>query len=228
MSNVRADLKLILFDAAGTLFHLPRSVGYEYALVGRRVGLQLEAAALDAAFARVWKTMPARPTTGEPREDDDKGWWCELVDRVFDQVAPATKDLDRDNFFEIAYDHFAEAGVWELYPEVFDVLHSLREHYKLVVVSNFDGRLRVILEQLGISKFFSCVVISSEVGADKPDPFIFHRALDLGGASPNETLHVGDDPVKDWQGARAAGLRAFELQRPEQTLRTVVTACDLL
>src|SRR5947209_14815694 len=152
--EARAEtLKLILFDGAGTLFHLPRSVGYHYALVGKRIGLALDAAALDAAFARVWNEMPARAATRGPREDDDKGWWAELVDRVFDLVAPQTKDLDRDNFFEIAYEHFAEAGVWELYPEVIDVLTQLHGRYKLGVVSNFDGRLRVVLEQLGISKF---------------------------------------------------------------------------
>jgi putative hydrolase of the HAD superfamily len=222
-----ATLKLILFDGAGTLFHLPRGVGFHYALVGDRIGRKLDAAALDAAFAQVWIVMPARLTTGEPREDDDKGWWAELVDRVFDIVAPQTKDLDRENFFEIAYEHFAEAGVWELYPEVIDVLKQLHGRYQLGVVSNFDGRLRVVLEQLGISKFFNEIVISSEVGADKPDPFIFRRAVELVGVLPNESLHVGDDPEKDWQGARAAGLHVFELQRPERTLRDVLIACDV-
>jgi putative hydrolase of the HAD superfamily len=221
-----ASLKLILFDAAGTLFHLPKSVGYHYALVGRRVGLTLDAAALDRAFVQAWNEMPARRATGEPREDDDKGWWRELVERVFDQVAPTTKDLDRDNFFEVVYEHFAEAGVWELYPEVLEVLAQLHRRYKLGVVSNFDGRLRMILEQLGILKFFAEVVISSEVGADKPDPLIYKRAVQLAGVAPNETLHVGDDPVKDWQGATAAGLRVFKLRRPAQTLRDMLAACD--
>jgi putative hydrolase of the HAD superfamily len=225
MSTVSAPLKLILFDGAGTLFHLPKGVGYHYSLVGSQVGLKLEATALDIAFAHVWREMPARPATGAPREDDDKGWWRELVDRVFVQVAPATQELDRDNFFEVAYEHFAEAGVWELYPEVLEVLRQLRSRYRLGVVSNFDGRLRMILQQFGIAKFFAEVVISSEVGADKPDPLIFRRALELAGVSPNEALHVGDDPIKDWEGARAAGLGVFELDRPRNSLREVVAAC---
>ncbi len=224
MSNLVT--KLILFDAVGTLFHLPKSVGYHYALVGRSVGLELDAVALDGAFAQAWTEMPARTATGEPREDDDKGWWRELLNRIFDRVAPATQELDRDNFFEVAYEHFAEAGVWELYPEVLDVLRQLHARYQLAVVSNFDGRLRVVLERLGISKFFAAAIISSEVGADKPDPFIFRRAVELAGVPPNETLHVGDDPVNDWQGARTAGLQVFELQRPQQTLRDLLIACD--
>ncbi len=222
MSNVAASVKLILFDGAGTLFHLPQSVGYHYELVGKGVGLELDASALDRAFARVWKEMPPRLTTGQPREDDDKDWWRELVDRVFEQVAPATQELDRDIFFEVAYEHFAEAGVWALYPEVVAVLERLHGRFRLGVVSNFDGRLRMILEQLGISKYFSEVIISSEVGADKPDPLIFRRALELADVLPNESLHVGDDPVNDWQGAEASGLRVFKLERPRNSLRDLL------
>ncbi len=213
------DFKLILFDAVGTLFHLPKGVGYHYSLVGERIGLRIDAAAFDRAFRKVWKEMPARPATRQPREEDDKGWWRELVDRVFNLVAPATQELDRDNFFEIAYEHFAEAGVWEIYPEVIDVLEQLHARYRLGVVSNFDGRLRMILERFGISKFFAHVVISSEVGADKPDPEIYRRALEWAGVLPNETLHVGDDPVNDWAGAEAAGLHVFKLERPSVSLR---------
>jgi putative hydrolase of the HAD superfamily len=216
-------IKAIFFDGAGTLIHLPKSVGHHYALVGERVGLALDAAALDRAFAACWKQMPTRPAVEGPREDDDKGWWRELVDQIIDQVAPRTSELDRDAFFEVAYSHFAEAEVWELYPEVIEVLEALRPRFDLAVVSNFDGRLRMILEQLGVSKFFSHVFLSSELGADKPDPLIYHRALKLSGLAPNETLHVGDDPVRDWEGAEAAGLSSLRLERPRNSLRDLLT-----
>ncbi|MBA3387392.1 MAG: HAD-IA family hydrolase, partial [Chthoniobacterales bacterium] len=75
------------------------------------------------------------------------------------------------------------------------------------------------------SRFFRAIIISSEVGADKPDSFIFKRALDLAGVDATQALHVGDDPVHDWQGAAAAGLQVFELKRPQVTLRELVVAC---
>jgi putative hydrolase of the HAD superfamily len=214
--------KTIFFDAAGTLIHLPKSVGYHYALVADRMGLRLEADALDRAFAACWKQTAPRPAIDGPREDDDKGWWRELVDRVLDEVAPATGELDRDAFFEAAYSHFAEAGVWDLYPEVAEVFGQLHGRFDLGVISNFDGRLRMILEHLGVSQFFSHVFLSSELGADKPDPEIYRRALQLSGAAPNETLHVGDDPARDWQGATAAGLSVFPLERPRNSLRDLI------
>jgi putative hydrolase of the HAD superfamily len=219
--------KTIFFDAVGTLIYLPKSVGHHYALIGGRVGLLLEADALDRAFAACWKQMPPRPAIDSPRDDDDKGWWRELVHCVLDHVAPGTSEFDCDAFFEVAYSHFAEAGVWDLYPEVGEVLGSLQPRFDLAVISNFDGRLRMILEHLGVSQFFPRVFLSSELGADKPDPEIFRRALRLSGAQPDETLHVGDDPVRDWEAARSAGLEAFELRRPKNSLHDLFASLKL-
>ena len=215
-------IKAIFFDGAGTLFYLTKTVGDHYALVGREVGLKLDAKQLEHAFHMAWKQMPQRPPIDGPRKNDDKGWWHELVGRVFDQVAPSLSELDRDNFFEVAYEHFAEAGVWGLYPEVLGVLEQLRPRFQLAVISNFDGRLRLILQHLGISKYFAHVFISSELGADKPDPEIFRRALDRIHLNANEVLHVGDDPEQDWKAAAAAGLLVFRLDRPRNSLRDLL------
>jgi putative hydrolase of the HAD superfamily len=214
--------KAIFFDAAGTLFYLPRGVGYHYALIAKELGLKWGGAQLDRAFNRAWTSMPLRPPIDGPRVDYDKGWWRELVDLVINQIAPATNEFDRDNFFEIAYEHFAEAGVWELYPEVLEVLETLSAGFELSVVSNFDGRLRMILEQLGVSNFFKHVFLSSEVGADKPNPEIFQRAVSIVRLRPNEVLHVGDDPERDWKAAAEAGLSIFELDRKKNSLRDLL------
>lgn len=214
--------KAIFFDAAGTLFHLPRGVGFHYALIASELGLKWDAARLDRAFNNAWNAMPPRGPSDGPRENDDKDWWRALVDLVLNEVAPSLNELDRDNFFEIAYEHFAEAEVWELYPEVVDVLEKLRPRFQLAVISNFDGRLRIILEHVGVSKFFSHIFVSSELGADKPDPEIFRRALNVIRLKPMEVLHVGDDPNRDWKTAAAAGLSIFELKRGKNSLRDLL------
>ena len=216
-------IKAIFFDAVGTLFRLTNTVGDHYAYVGREVGLDLDARSLERAFHAAWKQMPQRAAIDRPRENDDKGWWRGLVYLVLDQIAPSLSEFDRDNFFEIAYEHFAEAGVWELYPEVSGILEQLQPRFQLAVVSNFDGRLRLILQHLGISKFFPNVFVSSELGADKPDPEIYRRALRLMKLKPNEALHVGNDPKRDWEAASAAGLSIFQLERPRNSLRDLLT-----
>jgi putative hydrolase of the HAD superfamily len=220
-------IRAILFDAAGTLFYLTKTVGDHYAHVGREVGLDLDVQKLESAFHAAWQQMPRRPAIDGPRENDDKGWWRELVGHVFDQVAPSVNELDRDNFFEVAYEHFAEAGVWELYPEVPEVLEQLRPRFQLAVISNFDGRLRFILQHLGISNYFSYIFISSELGADKPDPEIFRRALKIMHLNADEVLHIGDDPERDWKAAAAAGLFVFRLNRPRNSLLDLLTTLRL-
>ena len=97
----------------------------------------------------------------------------------------------------------------------------------LAVVSNFDRRLHAVLGHLGLSRFLARVVVSSEVGIDKPDAAIFQIALDAVGARAAEVVHVGDDPRCDW-GATAAGLRVFELHRPGNSLRDLVPWLDAL
>lgn len=231
---LRTTPKVIFFDAAGTLMFLPRPVGVHYAEVATRFGLALDPAALDRAFHLSWKAMPPRPITsdGGPQPDDDKGWWRSLVSMVFRGEAQSGVDgvlgtanatFDFESYFEVIYDHFAEPGVWQAYPEAASVLSDLRARgIPLGVISNFDRRLYANLEDIGLAAYFDHITISSEVGADKPHGRIFERALAAFDATPGEALHVGDDPVRDWAGAEAAGLGAFRLKRPENDLRALL------
>ncbi len=220
-------LKAILFDAAGTLIYLPESVGVHYARVARDFGVTLDPSALDQAFRRAWRAMPARAATadGAARPDDDKPWWRELVGRVLNDTLPAAEaglgsdGFDCDGYFTAVYAHFAKPGVWAAFPEAVEVLAELHgQGLALGVVSNFDQRLRPVLADLGLARFFQSTILSSEVGADKPAARIFERALAELGVAAEETLHVGDDPERDW-AATQWGLQVFELDRPNNDLR---------
>jgi putative hydrolase of the HAD superfamily len=223
-------IKAIFFDAAGTLIFLPRSVGEHYREVAARFGADLSAMALEQAFRRAWAAAPVRGASPGPRADDDKGWWRELVARVLEETLTAGQRafFPRAAYFEALYTHFAEPGVWALYPEAVEVLTALRDGgYRLGVISNFDRRLEVILAGLGVGHLFECVVLSSQAGADKPDPRIFLCALRTLGVAPAQALHVGDDRERDG-GAEALGIRVFHLDRPGTTLRDLARWMDRL
>ncbi len=213
--------RVIFFDAAGTLFHLPRGVGWHYRDVANRHGADMDEAALNTAFRSAWKTTPALHETRTHRADDERGWWRELVCKVLDECRVG-RELNRDAYFDELWSEFTKPGVWDLYPETREVLSALRGRFRLGVISNFDSRLREILPQLGIAEFFEELIISSEIGAEKPSPHIFAEALRRFGIQPAEALHVGDEPEADWRGAAAAGLRVFELNRPENSLRDLL------
>src|SRR5205814_8359608 len=105
--NKDTSPKAIFFDAAGTLFHLPRGVGYHYGLVGEEIGLKLDSRQLYRAFNHAWNAMPRRESIDRPRENDDREWWRQLVARVVNEVASSLSELERANFFESVSDHFA-------------------------------------------------------------------------------------------------------------------------
>jgi putative hydrolase of the HAD superfamily len=211
-------IEVIFFDAIGTLFHLPHGVGSEYAKVARAQGFELDQLRAERAFYDAWKTMPVRAASGQPRPDDDKGWWKQLVSEVLSRSGCELEPAQFETYFENLYAHFAAPGVWVLYPEVQSVLQDLTQKFRLAVISNFDRRLHAVLSNLKIDRHFSSVVISSEVGVDKPHPAIFKIALKSLGVQSADAIHVGDDPKRDWAAARRAGLQVFELKRPESSL----------
>lgn len=83
---------------------------------------------------------------------------------------------------------------------------------QVVCVSNWDVSLHEVLEGLDLAPALDGVVTSAEVGARKPDPAIFERALALAGCAPAEALHVGDSD-DDVAGARAAGIDVLRIDR---------------
>ena len=217
-------LKAIFFDAAGTLIHLPRPVGEHYAEVATRFGAAWDPTQVDRAFRAAWASSPERISDHRPRADDDRGWWRDLVSRVLTYVLtpPQRAKFDAEGYFDAVYAHFAQPGVWAAYPEASEVLGVLRgQGLALGVISNFDRRLYPVFDNLGLTRFFDHIVISSEIGADKPDPFIFQCTLERFGVDPQEAMHVGDDPKRDW-GAETLGLHIFRLERPTVTLRDVI------
>lgn len=235
-----AMIRAILFDAAGTLIYLPRGVGWHYREVAARHGLDLDERRLAAAFGAAFKAAgprvagtanlpigssaqpkahtPIEPPARASRPEDDKLWWRAVVRRVLAACGAEPGEAVFDEMFEHLYAHFAEPGVWALYPEAAAVLDALRGRHKLGMVSNFDRRLYKVLDHLGVRECFETIVISSELGVDKPDGRMFAAALAALGVEPAETVHAGDDPEQDWRAAEAAGLHVYRVERPARGL----------
>lgn len=83
--------------------------------------------------------------------------------------------------------------------------------YLVGVISNSDGRLETLLDEAGLAERLSLVIDSHVVGIEKPDPRIFHLALERTGVAAGEALYVGDLYSLDVVGARRAGIEALLL-----------------
>jgi putative hydrolase of the HAD superfamily len=198
----------------GTLIGLRRSVGEGYACVAARLGLQLDATAIDRVFPEVYRQAPplAFPgLTGPALREAEIGWWGERIEQVLERIgaSPAPAGL-----VQCLFDHYAQAEAWRVYDDVPVQLRRWRSKgLRLAVVSNFDGRLPALLDNLGLSPWLDAVVFSSRAGAAKPDPRPFLQALQALGLEAPQVWHVGDSP-EDVAGARAAGLACVRVRRP--------------
>jgi HAD superfamily hydrolase (TIGR01509 family) len=88
-------------------------------------------------------------------------------------------------------------------------------------------------------RFDGPILVSSELGEQKPAPSAFRRLLEALGAEPQETWYVGDNPQSDVAGAHAAGMQAIwmnwerkeypgELAPPEHTIADFYELLELL
>ena len=118
----------------------------------------------------------------------------------------------------------AEAGrlLWEVHsrehlwthvaPGTEATLVELRDAgYRLAVISNADGRMEGVLQEVGLRPHFEFVMDSEVVGMEKPDPEIFLEGARRLESEPRKCLYVGDLFPVDYLGATRAGLQAVLL-----------------
>jgi putative hydrolase of the HAD superfamily len=195
-------LKTVFLDAGGVLIYpgwarIAETMG--------RHGVTVEAAALAAAEPFAKKQIDDLRTVGNTT-DAARGWmYFDLilegagVERS-DEVGAALADL---------HEFHRRHNLWEyIPPHVPPALAALRARgLRLAIVSNANGTLCAHLERLGLGSLVDCVLDSYDIGVEKPDPRIFHIALERSGAERDTTIHVGDFYQADVAGARAAGIR---------------------
>ncbi|HLO03277.1 MAG TPA: HAD family hydrolase [Symbiobacteriaceae bacterium] len=185
--------KTYLFDLDDTLV--------PYAARAARAQASLIAAGVDPVRLReldvtLWPSVAAGQLSIEAK------WYRQAVESG---ASPAQADAFVQTMcqFELAF------------PEVLPLLQRLQgADRKLGIITNGPpgAHQRQKLAVAGLERFFGeFVFISSEVGAAKPDPRIFHHALQALGSRPEEALFVGDSLPGDAGGALGAGLAAYWL-----------------
>ena len=203
----------IFFDAGNTLLRVHPSIGYIYSDTARQYGADLPEEKIEASFRALWeKTTPLVSNDGHRLSyERERDWWRDIVRHVFEEHV---RFEDFDRFFDSLYDRFAEHDTWRLYSDVPDVLETLfRRGIRMSVISNWDSRLPVLIENLGLNHYFETLVVSALVGFEKPHPAIFEIALKRTGLSAEKVAYVGDDPLLDYQAARKVGMHAYHIDR---------------
>ena len=223
VTPVGRDLDAVSFDAMGTLIRLEEPAPRLREALTRHLGL-------DVPLDRCEAAMRAEMTHYRTH--------CH---RASDRVALAALRLECAGVMADVLalgpggpellPALGDAIAFRLYPDVLHVLERLEQAgLRTAILSNWDVSLHDALRRLGLEARFAAAVASAEIGAEKPDPRAFEAVAEALGAVPHRILHVGDDPVRDVDGARAAGLRALLLQRgggPAQRRPRVTTLAEL-
>lgn len=102
------------------------------------------------------------------------------------------------------------------FPHVLESIQDLhRQGFELGLISNGKSPFQQHnFNQLGLSEFFSCIIVSEAVQLRKPDPKIFQLACQQLQLQPEQCIFIGDNELADIQGAQNAGLLSLRFYPP--------------
>lgn len=94
-----------------------------------------------------------------------------------------------------------------LMPHAREVLEYLRPRYRMYILSNGFTELQSRkMHSAGIEGYFDGVILSEDIGVNKPNPEIFYHALRVAGVGASEALMIGDNLEVDIAGASRVGI----------------------
>ncbi|MBR6772942.1 MAG: YjjG family noncanonical pyrimidine nucleotidase [Clostridia bacterium] len=200
---------IVLFDADRTLYDFDR--GEENALRTHMTSLGID---LTEEMYGAYKKI-------------NKSLWDEFEQgkREKQTIAP-TRFLRFFEKFSIDFDPNKSAREYLellgeqrfLIPGAYGLCESLFAHVDMYIVTNGIGSVQEKrFSKSELAPFFKGVFISENLGAAKPDPEFYSRALALiGNPEKDRILAVGDSPEADIRGANLAGIDAC-FYSPEKT-----------
>ena len=214
MGRSESEIRFAYFDCGGTLLRVRPSVGVIYSERAAALGFCVDSDLLNERFLEAWEASRRRSRGRQFSCSDEilRDEWLQIVSHTFGESIP------RENIgrvFEDLYEYFVAPSAWTLDPGIRPMLEILRgKGIGLGVLSNWDRRLKATLAKLDLLDLFDQLVVSNEVGFEKPHPAIFEEAIEKSGCEPDNILHVGDSLEADILPAVELGLTAIWVKPP--------------
>lgn len=195
----------VTFDYGQTLAAL------DLEALARRVeerGASVDVAGLAAASDAAWAEYNAAKRGGAEGEAAWRRFMTVLLSRGSVRLAPGTTLDDLTLFL------WTQQPGRNLWRRPIDGMFELCEHLVAAgtpvgIISNSEGKLAELVDELGYSHLFSTIADSGVLGIEKPDRRIFDWAAEQLGVPSSGIIHVGDAWEADVRGALAAGARAI-------------------
>jgi len=201
---MKPDIEAIFLDVGNTLrIVLPEP---EFMTQAKKDLMKLVGAqeTEDVFFEKLearWKNY-RKQSKASLLEASEKELWTQwlLPDYPAEKIAPISGRLTR-----LWRDH---DGRRVPRPDVNHVVTELDGRgYKLGIIANTITETEIPdwMEAAGLTSYFKSVVLSSKVRIRKPNPEIYWEAARRIGVEPSKCAYVGDNPVRDVEGAQKAG-----------------------
>lgn len=192
--------QVVTFDAGQTLIELDLDF-----LAGRVAGRgrPVAAAALAAATPAAWVRYDALVDGGADHVAGWKGLMTALlqgggISEPAELVDWLWQENPRVNLWRRPI-----AGMVDLAREL------AGRGVRVAVLSNSEGKLAELLQEVGIADAFEAIIDSGKIGMEKPHRAIFDHTLATLGVTGGDPIHIGDSWNADIAGARDAGWRAI-------------------
>lgn len=111
-----------------------------------------------------------------------------------------------------------------------DALEYLKPKYPIIVISNGFSELQYLkIQNSGLSDYIDKVILSDEVGVNKPHPAIFEFALKEAGTNHPNAIMIGDNSHTDIEGARNSNIDQlwFNPQKEAADIKPTFTISSL-
>jgi putative hydrolase of the HAD superfamily len=210
------DIRAILFDVNGTLIDIETDEGLEeiYRAIGHFLlyqGISLHRWEVRDLYFQIMQRQRAESSEKFPEWDAVELWRELLRSKASDYTRslPSEKQGQLPLFLAELHRGIARKRV-RPYPQVQETLTQLQAHYRMAVVSDAQSAYAVPeLRAVGLLDYFNPIIVSGDYGYRKPDPRLFHKALDALQVRPEQALFVGNDLYHDIFGAQQVGMKAI-------------------
>ncbi len=167
-------------------------------------GFPVQPESFLAAYAEAAKRY-LRQAHENGKETHNRFWIAAALEHEGYHAVPSDPRIEAvvDAYFGAFYPYC------RLVPETTTFLGELHGRLRLGLLTNFTDGIagERIIQQTGLSPFFTTIIISGRLGYRKPHPYAFHRLVRELGVPASKVLFVGDDYEADFEGAKAAGLQ---------------------
>jgi putative hydrolase of the HAD superfamily len=216
LKAINSRLRAVFFDAGETLLAPHPSHHELFALVLSERGHDVAPDDVQKIFAEMGPSFVAvmdqkAVKAWSVSREASLEFWGRIYSEALGRLGVPDPNQE---IFEALYERYTRYESYRLFPECISTLQAVRAAGLVVgLISNFEEWLEGMLIEMEVAHLFDFMVISGKEGVEKPDPAIFHLALERSGIDPATAIYVGDHPKLDVEAAQAVGMGAVLIDR---------------